>query len=278
MIFEGGNMSIRVFSNNSKIISYFFVLVLFSSAFSGCFSKEEILPEQFGVPGGLVLACLNSSEFTELVIEVDYEADQKPRPETLELLVERISSVCQKQSVTFDLFLTDFEHEGSWTNEEIRTIGRDTRENNAMNNAQLRFHFLFPSGMHSDENVLGVTVDASTVMIFVDRIKESENIIQRPSWENIEAAVAVHELGHLLGLVNIVYTSNVDHEDSEHPGHSSNEDSVMYWAIESSDFFNIFTGTLPNDFDADDKGDLSKLSSAQIQAINQLWYPDGYSY
>ena len=78
---------------NTKIYSYLLFLVLFSSSFSGCFSKEEILPEPFCVPGGLVLACLNSTHFTELVIEIDYEADQKPRPETLDLLIERINSV-----------------------------------------------------------------------------------------------------------------------------------------------------------------------------------------
>jgi len=268
----------RLLSINHKSFSLILVLFLFSSSLSGCFSKEEILPEKFGIPGGLTLACLNSSQFTELVIEVDYESDQKPRPETLELLIERINSVCEKQSVTYELFLTDFGHEGDWTNDEIRLIGRETRDNDAMADDQLRFHFMFPSGKHANENVLGVAVDASTVMIFVDNIKESENIIQRPSWETIEASVTVHELGHLLGLVNLVYESNIDHEDSEHAGHSSNEDSVMYWAIETSDISNIVWGTLPNDFDTDDRSDLSNLKNAQIQANDQLWYPEGYLY
>lgn len=263
---------------NTKIFSYLLFLVLFSSSFSGCFSKEEILPEPFGVPGGLVLACLNSTHFTELVIEIDYEADQKPRPETLDLLIERINSVCDKQSVSYELSLTDFEHEGVWTSDDIRLKGRETRETNAMNENQLRFHFMFPSGRHSDSGVLGVAVDASTVMIFVDTIKEAENFIQRPSWEDIEAAVTVHEFGHLVGLVNLVYTSNVDHEDPDHPGHSSNEDSVMYWAIESSDISNIIFGTLPNDFDDDDRGDLINLNNQQLQAHDQLWYPEDYSY
>jgi len=271
-------MHMRIFALDSKYFSLFLVLILFSSSLSGCFSKEEVLPEKHGIPGGLVLACLNSSKFTEIVIEVDYEQDQKPRPETLELLVDRINSVCEKQSVSYELFLTDFKHEGVWTNEEIRLLGRETRESNAMNDDQLRFHFMFPSGKHANENVLGVTVDASTVMIFVDNIKESENIIQRPSWENIEASVSVHELGHLLGLVNLVYESNIDHEDSEHAGHSSNDESVMYWAIESSDISNIVWGTLPNDFDNDDRSDLSNLKNSQIKANDQLWYPEGYLY
>ena len=270
-------MSIKS-TSYSKFYCFLLFLILFSSSFSGCFSKEEVLPEKFGIPGGLVLACLNSSHFNELVIEVDYEADQKPTPETLDLLIDRINSVCDKQSVSYELSLTDFEHEGAWTNDEIRLVGRETRETNAMNENQLRFHFMFPSGTHSDSNVLGVAVDASTVMIFVDTIKESENLIQRPSWEEIEAAVTIHEFGHLLGLVNLVYTSNVDHEDPDHPGHSSNEDSVMYWAIETSDISNIIFGTLPNDFDNDDRGDMIKLKEQQLEAWDQLWYPEDYSY
>jgi hypothetical protein len=137
---------------------------------------------------------------------------------------------------------------------------------------------MYPSGKHTNENVLGVAVDASTVMIFVDNIKESENLIQRPSWENIEASVTVHELGHLLGLVNLVYQSNVDHEDPDHPGHSSNDQSVMYWAIETSDISNILFGTLPNEFDSDDLSDLSNLKNSQIRAFDQLWYPEEYLY
>ena len=268
----------RGYLKNSKPFTFFSILILFSCSLTGCFSSEEVLPEKFGVPGGLALACLNSSQFSEIVVEIDYESEQKPRPETLEMLVDRINSVCEKQSVTYELFLTDFEHEGDWTNDEIRLIGRETRESDAMNGNQLRFHFMFPSGKHTNENVLGVAVDASTVMIFVDTIKESENLIQRPSWENIEASVTIHELGHLFGLVNLVYQSNIDHEDPDHPGHSSNEDSVMYWAIETSDVSNIIFGTLPNEFDSDDLSDMSNLKNSQIQAFDQLWYPEDYLY
>jgi len=267
----------NIFQSDTKSICILLVITIIASTFSGCFSKEEVLPEQFGIPGGLTLACLNSSVFTELVIEIDYEVDQKPRPETLDLLVERINSVCDKQSVSYELFLNDFNKEGKWSDDEIRLTGRDTRENNAMNENQLRFHFMFPSGTHENENVLGVAVDASTVMIFVDSIKEAENLIQRPSWENIEAAVTIHEFGHLLGLVNLVYDSKIDHEDPEHKGHSSNDDSVMYWAVETSDIANIAFGSVPNDFDADDKQDLIDLSNGEVQARDQLWYPEDYS-
>ena len=81
----------------------------------------------------------------------------------------------------------------------------------------------------------------------------------------------MHEFGHLLGLVNLVYKSPVDHEDKDHPGHSNNEDSVMYWAVESADIGNIITGQLPDEFDNDDLNDLSGILSGEIPVRDQLW-------
>ena len=73
--------------------------------------------------------------------------------------------------------------------------------------------------------------------LFSDSIDEAD-IRSRPSVEDVENSVLVHEVGHLLGLVNL-YQSPVDHEDPDHPGHSNNDESVMYWAIESADVSNF---------------------------------------
>ena len=74
-------------------------------------------------------------------------------------------------------------------------------------------------------------------------------------------------------MVNLVYTSPADHEDSEHPGHSNNEDSVMYWAIESASISNFFSNELPTEFDLDDKQDLIGLADGSIKCTDQLWRP-----
>ncbi|MDA0926436.1 MAG: hypothetical protein O3C36_07335, partial [archaeon] len=70
---------------------------------------------------------------------------------------------------------------------------------------------------------------------------------------------------------NLVYTSPVDHEDPDHPGHSNNDESVMYWAIESTGLRNFITGDLPTTFDDDDLADLAGLASGDIPVRDQLW-------
>ena len=80
----------------------------------------------------------------------------------------------------------------------------------------------------------------------------------------IERSVIVHEFGHLLGLINNGYQSPHNHEDSEHPHHSNNDESVKYWAIESQDIGNQIDGEPPNNFDSDDLDDLRLMKEGKL--------------
>ena len=70
----------------------------------------------------------------------------------------------------------------------------------------------------------------------------------------------MHEVGHLLGLVDLVLDTG--RADPEHPGHSSNRSSVMYWAVESTLITDVLAGGPPRDFDADDLRDLAAIRGA----------------
>lgn len=235
---------------------------------------SEALPERRGEPGGLTLACLSSSQFTDMVIEIDHAPGYAPEASTVQLLTDRLEDVCDKpDGIRAAITETEFNHAGAWSANDVREQALEHREAPPMDGTTLRWHLLFPAGAYDDDSVLGVAVNAADVAVFRDSIDDAENILRRPSAENIENSVTLHEVGHLLGLVNLVYTSPRDHEDPDHPGHSSNEDSVMYWAVESSSLGAIFSGELPNDFDDDDRADLEDLASGDIKAEEQLWRP-----
>ena len=112
------------------------------------------------------------------------------------------------------------------------------------------------------------------IAIFGDSVEEAKGpIFGRPSAEEVEKSVIVHEIGHLLGLVNIVYESLYDHEDADHPNHSNNEDSVMYWAIESTSIGSIISGELPDEFDEWDLQDMNDMKTGKVEVNYQLWTP-----
>ena len=246
----------------------FLSLIIICSSMSGCFGDEDIFAEEKGIPGSLALACLKSNEFTSLKLHVLYEEGHLPG--ATDTLKQRIGEVCDKpDGITVEKTLVNFDHSGSWTSDDVRDA-RWERGSDAMDGDILNWYFLFPAGQYEDDSVLGVAVDASTVAIFLDSVDEAEGFLGRPSATEVERSVTVHEAGHLLGLVNLVYNSPTNHEDSSHQGHSNNEDSVMYWAIESMNVGNFIDGDLPDEFDSDDKADLAGMADGSIKVYDQI--------
>jgi hypothetical protein len=116
-------------------------------------------------------------------------------------------------------------------------------------------HLLYLKGAFTDDSVLGVTVRADTTAIFPDQIsRTSSPLVSR---QRLEQAVDTHELGHVLGLVDLYLDDNRD--DPEHPGHSTNPHSVMYWAVESDLVGQVLDGPPPVAFDGADQNDLSRI-------------------
>ena len=248
---------------------YFLIILLVTSTLSGCFGSDEWVDEERGVPGGLALACLQDDGFEKMEIHFLYEKGYDPI--AMELVKTRIQEVCDKPGgITLKVVETDFEIDSSWSSDDVRDA-RWKHGGDAMGSNTLHWYFLFPIGMYENETVLGIAVDASTVAIFKDSVDEAEGFFGRPSTEEVERAVTIHEAGHLLGLVNLVYESPVNHEDDDHKGHSNNDNSVMYWAIESNTVGSFITGNLPDQFDDDDKADLEGMASGSIECADQLW-------
>ena len=252
------------------------VSLLMMSSLSGCLSDNNIFTDSDnpGIPGGLTLACLDSKKYTSLVIEIDYENGYQPKSSSTDLLKQRLEQVCDKpDGITIFSTETSFQHQGAWTDNDVREKGWEFKKNDPQDKSILNWQIIFPSGSYSDESTLGVAVDASTIAIFGDSVEEAEGFFGRPSAEEVENSVIVHEVGHLLGLVNIVYQSLVDHEDPDHPHHSNNDESVMYWAIDSTSVGNFISGDLPDEFDQNDLDDLSNMKDGTLEVTNQLWTP-----
>jgi len=248
-------------------------ILLLSPVLSGCLSDDlldDAFPQLKGIPGGLTMACLTDSH-DKMVLEIDYEVGYKPETSSTDLLKQRIGEVCSfSKGISLEFTETDFADVGTWSADDVREQGWANKQADPINGKTLRWQLIFPAETNDDDNVLGVAVDASTIAIFGESVDGAAGFLNRPSAEEVENSVIVHEAGHLLGLVNLVYTSPADHEASDKPGHSNNEDSVMYWAIESVTVANFLSGDLPNEFDQDDKDDLAGMAAGTIEVSSQI--------
>lgn len=142
----------------------------------------------------------------------------------------------------------------SWTSAMIQDLSSSIGGPGSSSEAVLRLLYLH-GDYQGDDSVLGVAVRSEVAAIFVDQVEAASGLVGDP--DVVEDAVTVHEVGHLLGLVDLYLSTG--RADPDHPGHSSNPDSVMYWAVESSLIGQLLGSGPPNEFDDADRADLAVI-------------------
>lgn len=205
-----------------------------------------------GAIGSLGPALLSQS-VSEAVIEIDVGRGASPESghgEALKAALERFGNKSKIEFRGSDEVPAD----QSYTQDNLRQLEADHRSTHSRPGLVSIYILVLP-GESEDPNALGETFGASSIAIFPDRIGGVLATLNRPRFEK---AVALHELGHLFGLVNIT-NEGAFHEDPDHSGHSRNRDSVMYWAVEDVSVANVFRGGPPTDFDRDDQTEMSRI-------------------
>ena len=209
-------------------------------------------PDVSGPPGSAAAFYLRAAPAASIVLEVSAESGAEPAGRTVDHVQATLAEVSGKSvTVAGGGALPSRE---AWTADELRAAADAASSASQGERAVLRL--LFVHGRYAEaENVLGVAVRADVAAIFSDAVEDSASpLIGRGA---IEAAVTTHEVGHLLGLVDLHLKTG--RADPDHPGHSPNQGSVMYWAVESTLVTDLLTGGPPREFDDADRADLAAI-------------------
>lgn len=207
-----------------------------------------------GGPGAFARTLLRPEPASAVVFERLEQSGARPRQASIDHAKSVLRSVTGKNvSEPAPVAVPGGARE--WSPEAIRdTADRMTKAGQGGGQAVL--HALFLRGnLQGNDEVLGVAVRGDVLAIFSDAVSAAGTPLI--SGGAIEDAVLMHELGHLLGLVDLA--RDTGRADPEHPGHSPNRESVMYWAVESSLVTEVLTGGPPRDFDRQDLADLAAL-------------------
>jgi len=199
---------------------------------------------------------LRPSGSSRIVVQVIVQSGAAPREATIGHMASVLGDVSQKPVLTARASV-DGDRE-RWSSADIRRAAMDAATDTPNDVAVLRLLFLrgrFDEGGNKDHQIIGLSVASDVAAVFTDRVEEAASPLV--SAGHIEDAVTMHEVGHLLGLVDLFLHSG--REDPDHPGHSPNRGSVMYWAVESSLVADLLSGGPPRDLDADDRADLARI-------------------
>jgi len=195
---------------------------------------------------------------TSLVVEVDWVRGREPSQTALDHLASVLDRELNKPAGIEVVRGNEIANPTSeYTLADLQAVERANRDHHSTGSVSTMWFAELNGSFAEASAALGVSFSASSAAIFRDRIDDATTALVLAS--QIESSVFTHEAGHLLALVNIGYRSAFDHEDPEHPHHSNNEGSVMYWAVEDVSVRTLLRGGPPDDFDSADRADLAML-------------------
>lgn len=227
----------------------FLVLVVVATLLAGCFG--------FGGPGPRDY--VSDSRYASLLIEVLHPEAGPPRSSAIDLLVQRAAERLSKPD-GIEVTKTPYNAEPrTYSSGALRSLADDVSTVSSGRGRGV-LTVLYVQGASdqdtSNSKVLGVFFENGRIAMFPDAINQGGLLGSQFGAADVERAVLVHEFGHAIGLVNLGIPMQRNHEDADHEKHSANAQSVMYWKVETTLGLSSLTGSIPTDFDADDRADL----------------------
>ncbi|REL39053.1 hypothetical protein DYD21_03600 [Rhodohalobacter sp. SW132] len=206
-------------------------------------------PSQFNhtlSPGSSNEAFITDTDFDQLIVEVQYMPGSAPTNGSLDNLKEFLETHLDKASVILlDPVEIPSGGQDAYSAEDVRDLEKQHREQ-FTDGSTLASYAIFLDGEFSTRNVLGIAYYNTSTAYFAETIHRISGGIGQPSRSAIESTVFNHEYGHLMGLVNNGTDMQHDHHDSDNGAHCTVEECLMYFSVNTTDFFaNLFGGSVP---------------------------------
>lgn len=222
-----------------------------------CFEDRDRIAEDpfVGEPaakarvGQLANQLLSAERFTRIEIEVAYMPGYRPTNSMLGEMVEFLQEYTHKpDGIIFRAKEIPPKGQQNYTIAEVRELEEEHRERYNERNILTVFLIVLDGNLSQDDEesfALGAAYQSTSIVLFGPRIVQNSGVLGRPGREVLESTVALHELGHLLGLVNSGTDMVEDHEDEENHFHCDNSNCLMYWAVETNWVFGMVGSTVP---------------------------------
>ncbi|WP_228445536.1 M12 family metallo-peptidase [Chryseobacterium nakagawai] len=190
---------------------------------------------------------LSNNKYNSLSIEIQYMPGYPPDSQAVEHLKSFLSSYLRKDNgITISLREIPGTPSSSLSADDIRKIENSNRTV-FTGGSTMAVNILYTNGQYTgNANTLGIAYRNTSVALFGKTIHDNSGGAGQTSRTKLEATVLEHEIGHLLGLVDLGTPMQVNHKDSSNGNHCNNQNCLMYYASETTDILGFLTtGTIP---------------------------------
>ena len=198
-------------------------------------------------PGASARAFLTDARYDRLVVEVQYVAGFRPTDAALQALSTFLNARLNKPGgieVRVGAALP-VPGRASWSLSDIRALELQ-RRTVYTSGTTLAAWMVFLDGAYADgANVLGIAYNNTSMAVFEQKIMDNTGGPLEPAQNVVEATVANHEFGHLLGLVNNGSPMQTEHQDEPNGEHCDDPNCLMHYSVRLSDFVSNLLGGMP---------------------------------
>ena len=231
--------------------NYILSISLFFIFLAGC-KKESAFVNNPGsddlnnrAVGASANELLSSTKYESLKIEIQFMPGYEPDAAAVTHLQNFLSGLVNKPTgisvVTKQITASS---STSLTIVQVKDIEKNNRTAFS-SGTQIAVYVLYTDGDFTDPQTLGIAYRNTSVVIFGKKVADNSGAIGQPSATKLEATVLEHELGHLLGLVDIGSVMQTSH--IANGNHCNNSNCLMYYTAETTDILGfLVTGNIPS--------------------------------
>ncbi len=208
------------------------------------------------VVGASANELLSAATYSSVKIEIQYMPGYAPDAAAVANITSFLSTLINKPG---GISITQAQINASGKQvlslNDIAAIEKNNRTVYTSGN-QLGVYVLFTDGGYAETNVLGVAYRNTSMSILGKTVHDNSGGIGQASRTKLETTVMQHELGHLMGLVDVGTAMQTNHKDASHGSHCNNNNCLMYYASETTEVLGfLLTGSIPP-LDANCRADL----------------------
>ena len=198
---------------------------------------------------------LSYNKYTSLAIEVQYMPGYALDAACITNVTNYLNSLCNKPGgITINQI--QIGANGDTLNVDKVAIIEKQNRTAYTSGATLALYILVTDGYDTSVNTLGFAYRNTSICLFGKDIFNNSGGVGEVTRVNLETSVIEHELGHILGLVNLGSPMQVFHQDTVHGKHCNNTKCLMYYAIETHGAFGMLAPNNVPVLDSNCKNDL----------------------
>lgn len=213
--------------------------------------------ENFKAVGASANNLLSAAAYTSIKIEIQYMPGYAPDAASINNTIAFLNTLVNKPG-GITVVQTQIPTAGKpvMTINEIADVEKNNRTVYTTGN-QLGVYFLYTDSKYSEATALGLAFRNTSMALLGKTIYDNSGAFGQVSRTKLESTVLQHELGHILGLVDLGSSMVTNHIDAAHGNHCNNSNCLMYFGSNTTSATGVLiTGTVPT-LDAACRADLT---------------------